>query len=131
MLRLSLLSLIYASSLAFAADDPLTAARLASFTKDIKPILDKTCIGCHGKDGKKPKGGFNAITLDGIVKGGKEEGKGITWGDAEKSSLYHLAFLGATAREDEKAMPPYKKDKKHEPLTTAQLATIKAWIEAK
>ena len=129
MLRLSLLSLICASTFSFAADDPKTAAHLATFTKDIKPILDKTCISCHGKDGKKPKGGFNATTLDGIVKGGKEEGKGITWGDAEKSSLYHLAFLGATARDEDKAMPP-KKDK-HDPLTTEQLATIKAWIEAK
>ncbi len=127
MLRLSLLSLICASTFSFAADDPKTAARLATFTKDIKPILDKTCISCHGKDGKKPKGGFNATTLDGIVKGGKEEGKGITWGDADKSSLYHLAFLGATAPNEDKAMPP----KKHDPLTTEQLATIKTWIEAK
>ena len=129
MLRLSLLSLLCTASITFAADDPKTAARLATFTKDIKPILDKTCISCHGKDGKKPKGGFNATTLDGIVKGGKEEGKGITWGDADKSSLYHLAFLGATARDEDKAMPP-KKDK-HDPLTTEQLATIKTWIEAK
>jgi mono/diheme cytochrome c family protein len=129
MLRLSLLSLICASSFALAADDPQTAARLATFTKDIKPILDKTCISCHGKDGKKPKGGFNATTLDGVVKGGKEEGKGITWGDANKSSLYHLAFLGATARDEDKAMPP--KTDKHDPLTTEQLATIKTWIEAK
>ena len=127
MLRLSLLSLICASTFSFAADDPKTAARLATFTKDIKPILDKTCISCHGKDGKKPKGGFNATTLDGIVKGGKEEGKGITWGDADKSSLYHLSLLGATAPNEDKAMPP----KKHDPLTTEQLATIKTWIEAK
>lgn len=127
MLRLSLLSLICASTFTFAADDPKTAARLATFTKDIKPILDKTCISCHGKDGKKPKGGFNATTLDGIVKGGKEEGKGITWGDADKSSLYHLSLLGATAPNEDKAMPP----KKHDPLTTEQLATIKTWIEAK
>lgn len=128
MLRLSLLSLISASSFALAADDPQTAARLASFTKDIKPILDKNCISCHGKDSKKtPKGRFNATTLDGVVKGGKEEGKGVTWGDADKSSLYHLSLLGATAPNEDKAMPP----KKHDPLTTEQLATIKTWIEAK
>lgn len=130
MLRLSLLSLVCASSFSFAADDPKIAARLATFTKDIKPIVDKSCIDCHGKDGKKAKGNFNATTLEGIEKGGKDEGKGITWGDAGKSSLYHLSFLGATARNEDMAMPP-KKDKKHEPLTTAQLATIKAWIEAK
>jgi mono/diheme cytochrome c family protein len=130
MLRLSLLSLFCASSFTFAADDPKTAARLATFTKDIKPVLDKSCVSCHGKDGKKPKGGFNATTLEGLEKGGKEEGKGITWGDAEKSSLYRLSYLGATARNEDMAMPP-KKDKNHEPLTTDQLAKLKTWIEAK
>ncbi len=130
MLRLSLLSLLCVSSFAFAADDPKTAARLATFTKDIKPVLDKSCVSCHGKDGKKPKGGFNATTLEGIEKGGKEEGKGITWGDSEKSSLYRLSYLGATARNEDMAMPP-KKDKNHEPLTADQLAKLKAWIEAK
>lgn len=130
MLRLSLLGLLCASSLAFAAEDPKTAARLKTFNNEIKPILDKSCVDCHGKDGKKAKGGFNATTLEGLEKGGKEEGKGITWGDAEKSSLYHLAFLGATARDEDMAMPP-KKDKKHEPLTTDQLTKLKAWIEAK
>ena len=130
MLRLSLLSLLVASSFAFGADDPKAAARLETFNKEIKPMLEKSCLSCHGKDGKKAKGNFNATTLEGIEKGGKDEGKGITWGDTEKSSLYHLSYLGATARNEDMAMPP-KKDKKHEPLTTAQLATIKAWIEAK
>ena len=129
MLRLSLLSLLCAASITFGAEDPKTAARLATFNKDIKPIMEKSCVSCHGKDGKKPKGGFNATTLEGIEKGGKEEGKGITWGDAEKSSLYRLAFLGATARDQEMAMPP--KDKKQEPFTADQLAKVKAWIEAK
>lgn len=129
MLR-ALLPLLIASSLAFAAEDPKAAVRLDAYNKDIKPILEKSCTSCHGKDGKKAKGGFNATTLDGIEKGGKEEGKGITWGDVEKSSLYHLSFLGATARSEDKAMPP-KKDTKHDPLTTEQLAKIKAWIEAK
>lgn len=130
MLRLSLLSLLCASSFTFAADDPKTAARLATFAKDIKPMLDKSCLDCHGKDGKPGKHGFSVNTLESTVKGGKEEGPGITWGNAEKSSLYQLSYLGATARTEEMAMPP-KKDKKHEPLTADQLAKLKAWIEAK
>ena len=129
MLKFSL-PLILLSTFSFAAEDPKNVARLATYNKDIKPILEKSCVSCHGKDGKKPKGGFNATTLEGLEKGGKEEGAGITWGDASKSSLYRLAFLGATNREDEMAMPP-KKDKKHEPLSTDQLTKLKAWIEAK
>jgi mono/diheme cytochrome c family protein len=129
MKRLSILALIFSASGVLAADDPKVVARLATYNKDIKPILEKSCISCHGKDGKKPKGGFNATTLEGLEKGGKEEGKGITWGDAAKSSLYTLSYEGSTARDQEKAMPPKKS--KSEPLTTDQLAKLKAWIEAK
>ncbi|MEI7603137.1 MAG: c-type cytochrome domain-containing protein [Opitutae bacterium] len=129
MKRLSILALIFSASGVLAADDPKVAARLATYTKEIKPMLDQSCIGCHGKDGKKPKAGFNATTLEGLEKGGKEEGKGITWGDAAKSSLYTLSYEGSTARDQEKAMPPKKS--KSEPLTTEQLAKLKAWIEAK
>jgi mono/diheme cytochrome c family protein len=129
MKRLSILALIFSASSVLAADDPKVVARLATYNKDIKPILEKSCISCHGKDGKKPKGGFNATTLEGLEKGGKEEGKGITWGDAAKSSLYTLSYEGSTARDQEKAMPPKKS--KSEPLTTDQLAKLKAWIEAK
>jgi len=129
MKRLSILALIFSASSVLAADDPKVVARLATYNKDIKPILEKSCISCHGKDGKKPKGGFNANTLEGLEKGGKEEGKGITWGDAAKSSLYTLSYEGSTARDQEKAMPPKKS--KSEPLTTDQLAKLKAWIEAK
>ncbi len=129
MKRLSVLALLISATSAFAAEDPKTTARLATYNKEIKPMLDQSCIGCHGKDGKKPKAGFNATTIEGLEKGGKEEGPGITWGDLEKSSLYRLAHLGATARDEELAMPPKKS--KSEPLTTEQLAKLKAWILAK
>ena len=129
MRRLSVLALIFSACGVVAADNPKVDPRQATYEKEIKPMLEQSCIACHGKDGKKPKGGFNATTLEGLEKGGREEGKGITWGDAEKSSLYRLAHLGATARDEEHAMPPKKS--KSDPLTTEQLAKLKAWIVAK
>ena len=128
MSRLSILAVIFSASAVLAADSPKASTREATYNKEIKPMLEQSCIACHGKDGKKPKGGFNATTLEGLEKGGREEGTGITWGNAEKSSLYRLAHLGATARDDEHAMPPKKS--KSEPLTTEQLAKLKAWIVA-
>lgn len=142
MKYLTLLALFTTSAL-IAADKPAASAvpapasptvtananREAVYKSDIAPIMEKSCISCHGKDGKKPKGGFNATTLTGLVKGGNEEGDGITWGDAEKSSLYTLSHLGITDRSAEKAMPPKKS--KSPVLTADQLAKIKAWIEAK
>jgi len=126
MRTLALLTLVSATS-AFAATD---ADREKAFKADIAPILEKSCIGCHGKDkAKKPKGGFDATSLASIVKGGKENGAGITWGDAAKSSLYKTAELGISSPDDDLAMPP-KKAKERHPLTKEQLEKVKAFIEA-
>lgn len=123
---LALLTLVSATS-AFAATD---ADREKAFKADIAPILEKSCIGCHGKDkAKKPKGGFDATSLASIVKGGKENGAGITWGDASKSSLYKSAELGISSPDDDLAMPP-KKAKERHPLTKEQLEKVKAFIES-
>jgi len=126
MRTLALLTLVSATS-AFAATD---ADREKAFKADIAPILEKSCIGCHGKDkAKKPKGGFDATSLASIVKGGKENGAGITWGDASKSSLYKSAELGISSPDDDLAMPP-KKAKERHPLTKEQLEKVKAFIES-
>jgi len=123
---LALLTLVSATS-AFAASD---ADREKAFKADIAPILEKSCIGCHGKDkAKKPKGGFDATSLASIVKGGKENGAGITWGDASKSSLFKTSELGISSPDDDLAMPP-KKAKERHPLTKEQLEKVKAFIES-
>ena len=123
---LALLTLVSATS-AFAASD---ADREKAFKADIAPILEKSCIGCHGKDKtKKPKGGFDATSLASVVKGGKESGAGITWGDASKSSLFKTSELGITSPDDDLAMPP-KKAKERHPLTKEQLEKVKAFIES-
>jgi mono/diheme cytochrome c family protein len=123
---LALLTLVSATS-AFAASD---ADREKAFKADIAPMLEKSCIGCHGKDKtKKPKGGFDATSLASVVKGGKESGAGITWGDASKSSLFKTAELGISSPDDDLAMPP-KKAKERHPLTKEQLEKVKAFIES-
>ena len=123
---LALLTLVSATS-AFAASD---ADREKAFKADIAPLLEKSCIGCHGKDKtKKPKGGFDATSFASVVKGGKENGAGITWGDASKSSLYKSSELGISNPEDDLAMPP-KKAKERHPLTKEQLEKLKSFIES-
>jgi hypothetical protein len=123
---LALLTLVSATS-AFAASD---ADREKAFKADIAPMLEKSCIGCHGKDkAKKPKGGFDATSLASVVKGGKESGAGITWGDASKSSLFKTSELGISSPDDDLAMPP-KKAKERHPLTKEQLEKVKAFIES-
>jgi hypothetical protein len=125
MRTLALLTLLAATS-AFAATD---ADREKAFKADIAPILEKSCIGCHGKDkAKKPKGGFDATSFANVVKGGKDAGAGITWGNAAKSAIYTSAELGISSPDDDLAMPP-KKAKERHPLTKEQLEKLKAFIE--
>jgi mono/diheme cytochrome c family protein len=128
MRHFAILSLLFTAS-AFAADAP-NASREKAWKAEIFPMLENSCAGCHGKDpAKKAKGGFNIMTLESAAKGGKENGVGITWGNAAKSAIYTLSELGATKRDEEMAMPPKKA--KSEPLTKDQLAKLKAFIEAK
>ena len=128
MRTLALLTLLSASS-AFAAVD-----HEAAFKADIAPILEKSCANCHdpkkAKNGKV-KHGFDSSTLATLVKGGKDAGEGIVWGDASKSSLYKTITLALTSPEDDLAMPPKKSHEKNPPLTKEQVAKIKAFIEAK
>ncbi len=130
MRTLALLALIAASS-AFAVSE---ADREKAFKADIAPLLEKSCANCHdpkkAKNGKV-KAGFDSSSLKSIVKGGKEAGEGITWGDASKSSLFKTVNLSLTSPEDELAMPPKKSHEKNPPLSKEQVAKIKAFIEAK
>lgn len=130
MRTLALIALLSASS-AFAVS---AADREKAFKADIAPLLEKSCANCHdpkkAKNGKV-KSGFNSSSLADVIKGGKELGEGITWGDVSKSSLYKTINLAATSPEDEMAMPPKKSHEKNPPLTKEQAAKIKAFIEAK
>jgi hypothetical protein len=130
MRTLALIALLSASS-AFAVSE---ADREKAFKADIAPLLEKSCANCHdpkkAKNGKI-KAGFDSSSLKSIVKGGKEAGEGITWGDASKSSLYKTVSLTLSSPEDELAMPPKKSHEKNPPLSKEQVAKIKAFIEAK
>jgi mono/diheme cytochrome c family protein len=101
----------------------------AVYESAIKPLMERSCVGCHGgkdKEGRiRNRGGFNATKLENLVKGGKEQGAGITWGKPMESSLYLLAKAD---RDDDLAMPPKKSSAK--PLTPEELETIRKWIEA-
>ena len=130
MRTLALIALLSASS-AFAVSE---ADREKAFKADLAPLLEKSCANCHdpkkAKNGKV-KAGFDSSSLKSIVKGGKEAGEGITWGDASKSSLFKTVNLSLTSPEDELAMPPKKSHEKNPPLSKEQVAKIKAFIEAK
>jgi hypothetical protein len=86
------------------------------FAKDVRPILQTRCFVCHGPT--KQKGGLRLDRAAAIDRGG-ESGAAIV---PNKSSESHLVkrLLG----QDSDRMPPTG-----EPLTKAQIETIRRWID--
>src|SRR6266700_559910 len=63
-----------------------------TYATDIKPILDKSCIKCHGSE--KQKGKLRLDSLEAVLKGG-EDGKVVEPGKSEESILVHnVAHVG-------------------------------------
>ena len=94
-------------------------AASVDFHKDIRPLLEQACVGCHGAE--KQKGQFRLDTLDWLLKGG-DSGGVITRGRSGDSPLIHrIARL-----DEETAMPPKKQDA----LKPEQIAKLRAWIDA-
>ena len=89
------------------------------FDKDIKPLLEASCVKCHS--GAKPKSGFGIETRDALLKGGKTD-KAIIVGDSAKSPLIrYVAGL-----EDDMEMPPKGKGTA---LIPQQIALLRVWID--
>lgn len=106
----------------FGADiDPAklpTPAPVVDFAKDIKPLLEASCVSCHGAE--KQKGKFRIDSRDAILKGG-EEGKAVVENDSAKSPLIHYV---ARLVEDLE-MPPKKADA----LKPEQIGLLRKWID--
>lgn len=88
------------------------------FVKDIKPILEDSCLKCHS--GSDPKGKLKMDTRANLLKGGKN-GEVVTVGKSGDSRLYELITLG---KNEDGRMPP-----DGEPLTKEQIQKIKEWID--
>ena len=87
------------------------------FAKDVKPILESTCIRCHGA--QKTKGKLRLDSRDGLTKG-SENGPVVVAGKPAESKLFQLASQPKTS---EDRMPP-----EGEPLSQAQVETLRKWI---
>lgn len=98
---------------------PPASTNRIDFVRDIKPILDASCLKCHGPE--KPKSGFRVDRRDALLKGG-DEGVSVIPGQSAKSPFIH--FVARLVEDME--MPPVGKG---EPLTPAQIGLLRAWID--
>lgn len=106
-----LLTIMFISSFAYADETIL-------FERDIQPIFEMNCIGCHSVN--DPQAGLTLLDHDAVMKGGLS-GKVVIPGDSGKSKLYQLV-----AQVDKNAvMPP----KPLLPLSDEEVEKIKTWID--
>ena len=89
-----------------------------NFHREVRPILEASCIQCHGMD--KQKGDLRLDTLHFAKKGG-DSGPSLVAKDLAKSLLLERVNLPA---DDDEIMPP-----KDGPLSEAQKDVLTRWIQ--
>ncbi|PSL44829.1 carbohydrate binding protein with CBM6 domain [Chitinophaga niastensis] len=92
--------------------------RKVDFSTEVKPVLNKHCISCHG--GVKQNGGFSVLFREealGITKSGK---RAIIPGHPEQSEFIRRL----TCKDPKERMP-----QKGEPLTAAEIEILTKWVE--
>lgn len=99
---------------------PPPAAKAINFDQDIRPILEQSCLRCHGSE--RPKSHFSLVTREQALKGGDDNSDDIVPGNSQGSKLVqYVAGLVPDMK-----MPP---SGKAEPLTPAQIGLVRAWID--
>ncbi len=107
-------ALVSLGSQAFSAEAP------PDFVRDVQPIFVDHCYQCHGPD--KQEAGLRLDQRDAALAGG-DSGPLLVAGESAESEIVRRL----TAEEAER-MPPA--DAQAKPLSEAQVATIKNWIDA-
>src|SRR5688500_5228891 len=94
-----------------------------TFDKDIKPMIENSCLKCHGAE--KPKSKYRVDSREAFIKGGDTEEAAVVPGKSEKSPVIHYV---ADLVEDME-MPPTDKRDKYPKLTNDQIGLLRAWID--
>ena len=93
-----------------------------SFDSTIKPLLERSCTGCHG--GARPKARLRFNTVEALRAGGESGASTIVPGKPQDSPLYR--FPAGLVEDME--MPPLHKREDYPPLTKSELDQIRQWI---
>ncbi|MBA4062832.1 MAG: hypothetical protein C0501_03835 [Isosphaera sp.] len=113
-LPLALLAAAWAAPPA-RADDPVKV----SYFKDIRPILQQHCNGCHQP--AKPQGGYVTTAHPDLFKAGERGKPGVVAGKPAASYLLDQVRPGKSGKPE---MP-----KGRDPLTSEQVKLLTAWVQ--
>ncbi len=99
-------------------DAKLATSASVDYFKEVRPLLEAKCYGCH--QGGKAKGKLRLDIHETALKGGKSDGPSVVPGDPDESSL--ILRISPDAGDD--IMPP-----KEAPFTAEQIALLTRWIK--
>ena len=108
---------IVALAIALATSPVFAAKKPVSFYRQIRPIFQANCHGCHQP--AKKNGEYSMTSFKTLIKGGESGDPAITPGKPSESYLIDLI----TPEDGEASMPKGKK-----PLAKTDIALIKTWI---
>lgn len=88
------------------------------FLRDIAPILNRRCAGCHGP--KKTEGGYRLHAFANLMTAGESEEPPVVAGKPEESEIYRRLI-----ETDENLRMPQLDD----PLSGKEIALVRNWIQ--
>lgn len=94
-----------------------TAHADVDFVRDVQPIFQSRCLGCHGAE--KQRSGLRLDLREAALKGGDSQKPAIVPGKSEDSLLLRMV----SGREEGSRMPP-----KGDPLSEVQVRLLRDWI---
>lgn len=93
------------------------------FSREIYPVLERSCVKCHS--GEKPKARFSIVSRDGLLKGGQSGEPAIVPGQGGDSPL--VVFPSDEIEDLE--MPPLKHRAEFPSLSPSEIKLIRTWID--
>lgn len=96
---------------------PAPATHVVDFRKEVQPILEISCLNCHGRG--RSKGSLRMDTRETLLAGGSS-GPAVKVGDSSKSLLIELV----AGLDPDNIMPA-----KGKRLTQKQISILRGWID--
>ncbi|MGD9720082.1 MAG: ankyrin repeat domain-containing protein [Pirellulales bacterium] len=94
------------------------------FARDIKPVLERSCAGCHS--GETPEGAFRVTDRAALLRGGESGDAAVLPGQSGESPLW----ARVSSNDELLAMPPLAKRDTIPALSAAELGVLRDWIDA-
>ena len=101
-----------------APSAPVRADEPPDFERDIRPLLERHCIDCHGAE--EQEGSLQLDSKSSVLRGGNSGEPAVVPGSSGRSRLIKLV----TSADPKERMP-----RKGEPLKPEEIALLRRWID--